>query len=73
VVNSHATSNPAISDEKKGKTRIKTESLSASIYFCFDFFYFGTQQEPSKASSSIIFNIRYELIKRTNPAVNDTM
>jgi len=28
VVDSHATSNPAISDVKRGKKRIKTESLS---------------------------------------------
>jgi len=28
VVDSHATSNPGISDVKKGKNRIKTESLS---------------------------------------------
>jgi len=28
MVDSHATSNPAISDVKRGKNRIKTESLS---------------------------------------------
>jgi len=31
VVDSHATSNPAISDEKRAKSRIRTESLSLSF------------------------------------------